>query len=291
MALRFRFSLARAWLILALSALICTMPALAAPLIYPRPEAPEDPQLEYPVALLKLALSKAGVRADIRPSGLVTPQGRALRLLANGQGIDVMWTMTSREREAELMPICIPIYKGLMGYRIALVRKAETELFANVHAAADLRRFVAGQGHDWPDTDILRANSLKVQAAVSYGSLFQMLAAKRYDYFPRSVIEIWGEAERHKSAGIVVEPYVLIYYPTASYYFVSKKNPALASVIQRGLEAAIADGSFDALFKARYGQVIKQVQAAKRRLIVLENPDLPEGTPLHIPAYWYRFGK
>ena len=55
-----------------------------------------------------------------------------------------------------------------------------------------------------------------------------MLANKRFDYFPRSILAVAWEYEVNKERDIIIEPYRLIHYPTAYYYFVNKSNTQLA---------------------------------------------------------------
>ena len=69
--------------------------------------------------------------------------------------------------------------------------------------------FTAGQASDWPDTDILRANDLPVATTATYSSLFQMLGKQRFDYMPRSVVEVWQEAESHRGEGLIVDQHTL----------------------------------------------------------------------------------
>ncbi|WP_269533490.1 ABC transporter substrate-binding protein [Chitinimonas sp. BJYL2] len=264
------------------------VPAHAEVLVYPKRAHAGHPQVDYPVDLLRLALKKAGSPATLSPSALVIPQSRALRELAAGQGVDVMWSVTTREREHDLLPVRVPIYKGLMGWRVALVRADQRELLAKVRTIHDLRRFTAGQVGTWPDSDILIANALNVQTAVSFDSLFAMLRARRYDYCPRSVVEAWREAETFRAQGIVVDEHLLIRYPADSYFFVSRKQPQLARTIERGLMLALADGSFDALFRARFADVLKHLESSNRTVIRLDNPLLPEHTPLNDKRLWYR---
>ena len=195
--------------------------------------------------------------------------------------------MTSKEREAHLLPVRIPIYKGLIGWRIGLVREVDAERFASVRTLADLRALTLGQGHDWPDTEILRGNGLSVYGVDDYESLFRMLRQGRFDYFPRSVLEIWQERDRHAGQGLVVEPHLLLRYPAVAYYFVNRRNTALARVIERGLERALADGSFDQLFLKFYGPSLEAARLDQRTIIDLSNPLLPSDTPLSRDAFWY----
>lgn len=74
--------------------------------------------------------------------------------------IDVLWSMTTQEREAQLLPIRIPIDKGLLGWRIPLLRANRANLLAGATTLAGLHLWSAGQGHDWPDAEILKSNGL-----------------------------------------------------------------------------------------------------------------------------------
>ena len=96
-----------------------------------------------------------------------------------------------------LLPIRIPIQKGILGWRVGLIRKGDQGRFAGVDTLEDLKRVRLAQGQEWPDTLILRANGIDVITAPRYEGLFKMLVSKRFDYFPRSVNEIWDELESH----------------------------------------------------------------------------------------------
>jgi hypothetical protein len=73
-----------------------------------------DARGSYPIALLHLALEKSGTDYQLVPSGQAMSQHRTLRQLGSNNGLDVVWTMTSPEREKELRPIRIPIDRGLI---------------------------------------------------------------------------------------------------------------------------------------------------------------------------------
>lgn len=260
-------------------------------IVYPRPEAVGDARTDYPLKLLRLAFDKAGASHQLRASKISMQQGRALTELVQGGTVRVVWSMTSIEREATLLPIRLPINKGLIGWRLPLVRAEQPDLLGGVHGVQELRRFIAGQGHDWPDTEILRSNGLKVVGVPQYESLFQMLALKRFDYFPRSIIEIWAEAERHRAEGIMIDRHLVIRYPTAFYFFVNRRDTLLATTIERGLERAIADGSFDRLFCRHHARFIEQARLERRTVIELRNPILPPQTPLARKELWFHPGQ
>ena len=47
--------------------------------------------------------------------------------------------MTTREREERLQPIRIPIYKGLIGWRVNLLRQTDSQLLSHVRTLDDLK--------------------------------------------------------------------------------------------------------------------------------------------------------
>ncbi len=259
--------------------------------VYPLHDPGRIPAWQYLQEVLKLAIQHSGVRYELVESHRPMVQGRVMRELAEGQGDpDLAWTMTSPELEAQLLPIRVPVDRGLIGYRLAFVRAADTQRWRDVRRLPELARDVAGQGHDWPDTDILRANGLRVQTSSRYETLFDMLRLGRIDYFPRSVIEIDDEAATPLAHDLAIEPHLLLRYPAASYLFVRPNRPRLAADLERGLEAAVADGSFQRLFEQHHGALIARHRLAHRRTLQLRNPLLPAATPLDRPGYWLVLG-
>jgi hypothetical protein len=261
--------------------------AMAAPITihYPRTASVDGGHGEYGLALLELALAKAGGHYKVELSPAPMQQNRAIVELQARMGkIDVVGTMTSAEREAALLPVRIPMTRGLIGWRIGLLRSDHLDLLREVRDLNDLKSYTAGQGHDWPDIAILRHSGLKVSPVTVYKDLFGLLGAGRVDWVPRSVNEIWAEAERHPE--LVIDPYVVLRYPTADYFFVSRAKPALAEEIRRGLEAALADGSFERLFHLHYGPLIRKARLDQRVLIELPNPLLTPETPLSRKELW-----
>lgn len=270
--------------LLAMSAAVVADPLIVR---YPKPETDFDRRTDYPLRLLQLAFDKAGVDVSLIPSQQTMPQGRALVQLENGTDVDVVWSMTSREREAKLQPIRVPIYKGLIGWRIFLVHEQNLPRFAGPHSLDQLRDYILVQGHDWPDTDILRSNGFRVFGTPSYDAIFSMVAQRRVDLFPRSIVEIWAEAETHRNKGIVVEPTKLLTYPTAFYYFVNPGDTALATTLETGLRNALADGSYDDLFYEYHAELIERAKLMSRQRYRLDNPLLPALTPLDEDAMWF----
>lgn len=253
----------------------------------PRPESGPDERSVYARRMLELALERAYTTYRVEQNPVRMLQGRALLRLQNGDGIDVVSTMTTAEREAAHLAIRIPIDKGLIGWRLLLINKSHAARMKSVRSIDDLKSLTAGQGTDWPDAAILRANGLNVYGTTNYDALFSMLESDRIDYFPRAVTEIWNEVDTSQQR-LVVDPMLMLRYQTAIYFFVRKGNTRLATDIAEGLEKMIADGSFDREFQEYYGEMIRKSGLKGRRVFDLANPLMPKDMPLSRKNLWFR---
>lgn len=248
----------------------------------------EEPA-DYFTTLLLMALnaSKAdGEVIDIIFAPHDYSQARWVHLARHDKRNLVIWTMTDKAREQQLRPIRIPLFKGLFAYRVFLIRANEQHRFDHVRNIGDLSALLAGQGTHWPDTPIMQHNGLRLTTAETTESLFRMIAAKRFDYFPRGISEAWFELAQRGEKNLAVEKNILLYYPTAIYFFVSKENEALARRIETGLEKLIDNGKFDEFFYRHPRIHLGLENLTRRRIITLENPFLPAATPVNNPRYW-----
>lgn len=255
---------------------------------YPRPLSNNDQRVAYPIKLLELAISKQTTLYHLRPDTTPMPQARALKTLFKQDGIDIVWTMTSIDRELQFLPIRVPIYKGLIGWRLFLINPHNQHKFNAIVNLAGLRKLIVGQGHDWPDTRILTENGFSVLSTPNYESLFEMLKKDRFDFLPRSIVEIWGELDSRLDLHFQVEKKLLLRYPAAMYFFVNRNNPKLAKDIESGLLLAIEDGSFDRLFFEENENMIKKAHISERIIIDIPNPLMSENTPLKRTEFWYK---
>lgn len=130
-------------------------------------------------------------------------------------------------------------FKGLIGWRIPLVMQKNIDLFKGVSTLAQLSRYRPGQHFRWTDTRILKDNGINVFEVNNHGSIMGMLVTDKFDYCPRSSIEIEGEYAIGKEQGVVIDSHVLIIYLTAFYFHVRKDNQALAKNMTDGLEKLI----------------------------------------------------
>lgn len=253
----------------------------------PHVSARVELQRSYPAQLLEQALAAAGMPVTLEPTAQLIPQNRALQELGKHRRLDVLWTMTSVEREQQAQPVRVPIFKGLYGWRLLLASSEVAARMGEVRTLSELRQFSLVQGLEWPDTGILQANGLKVVVSPSYDAMFKQLRLGRADAFPRSVEEIWWEQERY-GQGLTVVPNICLHYPAAIYYFVAFDEPELAAAIELGLKRLRANGALDSLFMKHHGEDLARAKLGARRIIELRNPLMPQQTPLDKSELWYR---
>jgi len=259
-----------------------------ATVVYPRHLPQQDRQVDYFISLLHAALQRSGARYTLIPTQSEMVQSRALLEMASDDpGIDVFWTMTDPQREQTLLPVRIPLDRGLIGWRLCLTRDDDRDRLRQVRNLRDLARLTAGQMHDWPDTAVLRANGLPVQVSTHYQGLFQMLSQGRFDYFPRSIFEIDAELASFPEQRLAIDSALLLHYPAALYMFVRPGRPRLAADLTRGMEALVADGSFERLSRQLFGELVRRHRVDQRRVLRLRNPLLPPRTPLDRRALWW----
>ncbi len=238
--------------------------------------------------LLYLIFDKNQLTLNLSYFGRHYTQGRALKELSVGGDIDLNWSTTSRERESVLQAIKIPLYKGLIGWRVFLIREEDKGRFAEVTSLDELKKFVAVQRFDWTDYDVFKENGLPVEGNLSFTQHSKAVSSGLADYFPRSVLEVGKEHTLARNSELIIEPNLLIKYPAAYYLFVQKGNDELARVLEHGLEQAMLDGSYMELFNRHFGEYIKALNLSNRTIIELNNSSFPADTGLDKELYWYQ---
>lgn len=243
-----------------------------------------------PDLLLNAALERGGKHQATYPYGDIEtlPLSTRINGLKNGE-LDVFFALSTPEYEQEFIPIYIPIYRGMMGMRLAIIKKENINIFEGINNIEGLQTLSAGQGKFWADTNILEYNALPVVKSLKYKNLFRMLEADRFDYFPRGIQEPWAEVEQHENLSLAVDPHIMLWYTAPFYYFVPRSKPELATHITEQLEAMIEDGSFMSLFNREpYIQTaLQQANIEQRTIIKLKNPFLSEKTPVQRKELWY----
>ena len=219
--------------------------------------------------LLAAALRASNYQAEINEV-LVHPHQQRTLLMLDEKQADVFWSMTSPEREHLAIAVKVPLFKGYIGKRALLTKRAFLPRFKDLKTKQDLTQFSAIQGHDWPDTKILAQNGLTVRPLANYQAMFSLVIRGRVDYFPRSFIEVISEMEQIKSDDLAIVPDLYISYPTAFYFFVSNHKPELAEALLKGLKVMKSTGEFEQLFVSYFAEDLAKLPFKEGEVIEIK---------------------
>lgn len=277
--------------VFAVALILCALPFLglqAAEVV--RVPADQNDKGDLPHTLLNAALKRGGQYHAVYPYGDIKSLPLSTRI--NGvqnRELDFFFALTTPEYENDYIPVYIPLLRGMMGMRLAILKSENQGLFKQVNSLADLQKFSAGQGRFWADADILEKNGIPLVRELKYPNLFRMLEADRFDYFPRGIHEPWNEIARWSELGLVVDEHIMLWYKAPFYCFVHRSKPDLAQHLYEQWQAMIADGSFENLFFADNGikQALQHANLENRTIIKLDNPLLSPATPLDRTELWF----
>ncbi len=155
----------------------------------------------YFIDVLQLAIDKSTIQSGPAKRLVVDipmEQQRQLKSLDDNI-LDVMWAMTSIQLEKDALAVRIPLLKGLLGYRVLVVRKDQQQAFSAITQLSQLKQLTAVQGYGWSDVKILQDNGFKVEVSSWYDTIYKSLNSGFYDYFPRSVLEVGAEFKKTNS--------------------------------------------------------------------------------------------
>jgi ABC-type amino acid transport substrate-binding protein len=248
-----------------------------------------DPNGPYAVKMIQLALKHIDKKYNLVVTKEPYSQVKIMEEVNNGK-LEAFWNSSNIDKEEQFSAVRIPLYKGLLGNRIFIIHKDNQSKFDNIKTLEDLKKITIGQGKTWADTKILESNGLTVIKANKYESLFLMLDGGRFDAFSRGVHEPFGELANHPNLkDLTVEKNLMLVYRMPFYLFVAKGNKALARDLEAGLNAAIADGSFDEVFfgDPAVQDVLAKANMKNRRAFYLDNPTLSKETPLDRKELWF----
>ncbi len=246
---------------------------------------------EYRWKLLELVMAHTQATdgpARLEPYAEEVTQNRGMALLQSG-AIDVIALGTNDEREEKLRPIKVDMLRGIVGFRLLVIRASDQDRIVKMDDTALRTQLTFGLNSQWADLPVMQKNGFSVVTSSSYDNLFDMLVAGRFDAFPRGLNEAQRELDERKQRypQLAVEKSRAIFFPFPIYFWVKKDNTALAQRIERGLKLALADGSFRKLFESYHAAEIATLKKEKRRVIRLDSPILPKGTAQPDTRWWW----
>ncbi|MFP5240108.1 MAG: hypothetical protein ACLGQW_09785 [Acidobacteriota bacterium] len=184
--------------------------------------------------------------------------------------------------------IRIPLERGLLGYRVCLVRGSDKDMLKGVTSVEALRRFRVGQGYGWGDKDVYAAAGIPVVEApfTSQSAPLRALASGHFDLLPLGSSEFEAFLVRSKEEGldIAADSHIVIRYPWFRFVWVSMTAPnaaALLENLEKGLGIMARDGSFIRIYEHYKGKA-DTAWIRRKTIIELASPyaqasDIPAG--------------
>ncbi|MDF1764646.1 MAG: transporter substrate-binding domain-containing protein [Oleibacter sp.] len=210
-------------------------------LIIQPPRSNQDGSYQYYRDLLLLILNHELLNISIEIPNTEASQRRSFQMLEDGS-LDIVWAGTSETYEKQYRAIKVPLYGGLLGLRLALIRRSDKAVFDVITDASQLKSLSACQSDQWADADILEDNGYLVERAVKFSTMHLMLSRGRCDYFPRGITEAYNEAKQPGNENLMVYERIALYYHFHMYFFVEKENEALAMILETRLQQLAKSG-------------------------------------------------
>lgn len=245
--------------------------------------SPGQDQHDFHYQLLQLVMQRSGRPYALGFSEQAVSQDEAVAVLdsiglPHGRrpiAITVGVYGAGMELNRRLLPVPIPVMGGMLGLRAGWSHVDEQRHLASVRTHQDLREIVLLQGLGWSDLEIFEAAGLRTFTERSE-ELLRLVDNRRVQLFPRGIAELEREVEMVRTTTVAtqLDPHLLIAYPFAGFFYVSRSNPALAAAIRQGFERAIADGSYQALLERLVltPWLREHLQLKRRLLLTLPNP-------------------
>ena len=241
-------------------------------------------------AILRLALEKSGRDFDLAPSRasrLYGREGDEMRRL--GEEGNIIWASPIHPQREEMLPIEIPISRGLSSYQYLWVRPADLKLFSHVRTADDVKDFPILTGQNWGANDILEADGFELRKGYS-ANLPGMLMAGRGDILLWPVFGIFNIYEKYGVANLEMTPIqdVLVHLPQAVYFWVAQDGSEdLHDAVESVLRAAMKDGYLNELMRSfpRIGEVYSDLLSKEFVVIRIDNPNMSDHLQRELTIY------
>jgi hypothetical protein len=220
---------------------------------------------------IELTEKKYG-KINLTPS-MKLPQSEAQEKIFAGE-IHISSMAPTKERMKRLIPIQIPLSRGMLGLRVCLIHKEDKALFQAIRKKSDFKKFGIkfAVGSEWADKEVLLHNGLDILEAESFEDVFKIAVKNKRICFSRSLNEILDEKIQSKSFNLMVESSLLIQYDLPAYFFISSKKPELAKRISEGLHLLREDMEFYRSFWKKFAIAFQSVGIKNRKVIRLEMP-------------------
>lgn len=201
-------------------------------------------------------------------------------LVFSEKGHDLFVTIAGNQKfgEDDMIVISKPMTKNLLGYRIPIIRESDLDKFQNISNKEEVQKLNHGIPLTWSDAVIFRENGYQVVEDGDFDDIFERLENELFDYSAYGVNEVVSIFENRASrrSGLTIDQNLLFFYPFPLVFYVNPNLPELAARVEEGMKRIIDSGELDTIFDSYYGDVVEKLNLKDRKLIILDNPLIPD---------------
>ncbi len=216
-------------------------------------------------------------------------RGRAVSALTKRKAINTYVSPVNETLLGKVLVVPIPVRRGILSYRVALVHKENLGSVAKTKGVDELRNVRVGMYRGSSTLRVLKKQHFNTIESENHLSMFSMLEHKRFTYVLRGIHEVYDELETKKEMmpNIVVEPGIAFHLFMPTVIFLSPTETRLAERLEKGLLKILETGEFKQIFDKYYLPFAKQADLQDRKIIKIYNPlsdmiDFPEK-----PGLWF----
>ena len=227
--------------------------------------AERDGPHRYYVDVLQHAVDRANLNLRIELLHDI-PRKRTQTMLANNQ-LSVKVLVRSRKRDTMFTPVRVGLTNGLIGTRILLVPRGESNRYANVRSLQDFRELdlVGAFGTGWYDVKVWERNKLRFMTVDGdWDPIFPMLASRKrgIDYFSRGANEVVANARDYPD--LEIEPRLALVYDRDFIFYLSPSTARYRDALEQALQDMRREGEFERLQQKHWGEILGELDLERR---------------------------
>lgn len=216
-------------------------------------------------------------------------RGRAYSALTKRKAINLYISPVNAALIDKVLVVPIPVRRGILSYRLALVHKNNADVFTNVTTLDELRKVRVGMYRASSTVKALNRQHFNTVESENHLSMFSMLEHQRFTYVMRGVHEIFNEVESKRTTipNVIIAPDIAfkLYMPTV--FYLSPWEKRLAERIEKGLLKTIASGKFYEIFNKYYLPFVRMAKLNERKIIEIPNTISNKIKFPDIPGLWF----
>ena len=252
---------------------------------------PATHDFEYELSVIRLALDNAPGDHSLEVFQLpVVSRKRWLEIIEYGyKSINIGVAGYDPSLESRLLPVSIPLTRGLLGYRLLVAKEDRLSELSGIDSLDSLVPFKVGSGYDWSENSILQQNGIDLELG-HYQNLWGMLQRERFDVLHRGAQEVFDELQVPGRENLAVVPDVALAFRFDYFIYVPAGRRDLQQILSRGLINAYENGSFMELFNKDpiIRETLRLADFDNREVIWLETQESRAGIDYIPDRYWHK---